>query len=822
VKARGIFTRILPVLEIILIFGIALLIRVLLPYNYVFTSDGIVFTGNDAYYHMRLVQSLVSNFPHFPGADPYLMFGSLFQVIPSFYQWLLGTITWIIGLGSPSQHMIDLIGVIYPAVLGALTIIPAYFIGKELWGRHGHWAGITAALLVAVLPGEFLGRSILGFTDQHVMETLLSTTAVLFLIMAVKTARIRALTFLDFRKLDWRKILRPSIYAILSGLFLGLYIFAWQGALLLVFAFAVFFIVQFIIDHVRNRTTEYLTAMGILIFLISLVFLPVAPSSLYPPSLVVGLLIPALLGLVSYLMVKFRVNRFFFPLAVIVGGLGALGIFYLINQSLVNSMLSAFDIFRPNETLSATVEAQSIFTPVSGGSGFFDTPAWLNFYLTLPVACIGLLLLIYQAITKHGTAEKTALMIWTLIMTVAMIGQRRFAYYLAVNAAILTGYASVLLYYVISWIIARTGGEHSTTLSKSVLDLDGLTQKNTATETVTIPTNKKARRREQQLVRRRELERRRENREHTRNVVLARSYFSISLSVVVIFMLIFSPLVVFPDTAHSYTTPPTIATANAAPYAPSSAWMKAMAWMKDNTPEPLGSAEAYTAHYTSSYVYPESAYSVISWWDYGYWITYLGHRIPLANPGQDQVAVKKVANFLIAQDEASAEAVAEEGRAGYVVVDYQTATSKFWAMATWAGKDQGEFFEVFWDAANQQQKLYIYPAYYQAMATRLYSFNGTAQAGVNTIVVEYTVRTTDQGSYKEVVHATQFNTYEEAAAFIAGKTSGNFVIAGTDVMVSPVPLEALTHYRIVYETEQKVSVSSTAQTAEIKIFERVQ
>lgn len=820
--ARGLLSKLLPILELVLIFGTALVIRVLLPYDFVFTSNGIAFTGNDAYYHMHLVQSLVHNFPHFPGVDPYLLFGELFKITPSFFQWLLGTVAWILGFGSPSQHMVDVLGVYYPAVLGSLTVIPGYFIGRVLWARHGHWAGIVSAALVAVLPGEFLGRSILGFTDQHVMETLLSTTAVLFLIMALKSARIREITFLDFKRLDWGKILRPSIYAVLCGIFLGLYIFAWQGALLLVFTLAVFFIVQFIIDHIRNRSSEYLAVTGILMFLVSLLFLPVVPSSLYPPSLLIGLLITSGLGIMSYLMVRFRINRFFFPLAVVVGGLAAFGLFYLLDKSLVNNMLAAFDIFRPNETLLATVEAQSIFTPVSGGSGFFDSPAWLNFYLTLPVALIGLLILVYQAVTKRGTAEKTALIIWTLVMVIATIGQRRFAYYLAVNIAVLAGYASILGYYAITWIIAKTGGEHTKALGWSVVDLNGLEEQKKAAAESTVPVNKKARRREQQLARRRELERRRENIESTRSVKLVRDYFSVSLSVIVIFMLLFSPLIVFADKAHNFDDPPTIATANAAPYAPSSAWMKAMAWLKDNTPEPLGSAEAYGAHYTADFEYPASAYSVMAWWDYGYWITYMGHRIPVANPGQDQTAVPKVANFMLAQDEASAEAFAEANKTGYVVLDYLTTTSKFWAMATWLDKEQAEYFEVFWDPNAKQSKLYIYPAYYQSMATRLYSFNGTAQAGTNTLVIEYIVRTTEEGSYKEVISENKFNTYEEAVAFKDGKTSGNFVIAGNDVLVSPVPLEALAHYRIAYETEEKVTVSSSAQTAEIKIFERVE
>ena len=37
-------------------------------------------------------------------------------------------------------------------VLGMLTVIPAYFIGKELFNRK---VGLTAALLTGILPSSF-------------------------------------------------------------------------------------------------------------------------------------------------------------------------------------------------------------------------------------------------------------------------------------------------------------------------------------------------------------------------------------------------------------------------------------------------------------------------------------------------------------------------------------------------------------------------------------------------------------------------------------------------------------------------------------------
>ena len=88
----------------------------------------------------------------------------------------------------------------YPAVLAALTIFPVYFIGKGLDNRS---AGLLSAALIAILPGQFLTRSLLGFTDHHAMETLFSTIAMLFLILAIKSAREKEITFYSFLRRDW-------------------------------------------------------------------------------------------------------------------------------------------------------------------------------------------------------------------------------------------------------------------------------------------------------------------------------------------------------------------------------------------------------------------------------------------------------------------------------------------------------------------------------------------------------------------------------------------------------------------------------------------
>ncbi len=56
--------KLLAGIIVALFFGVAHILRVYLPYNQVFSGDWIKFTGVDAYYHMRIVDNLVYNFPH--------------------------------------------------------------------------------------------------------------------------------------------------------------------------------------------------------------------------------------------------------------------------------------------------------------------------------------------------------------------------------------------------------------------------------------------------------------------------------------------------------------------------------------------------------------------------------------------------------------------------------------------------------------------------------------------------------------------------------------------------------------------------------------
>jgi len=777
VNTSRINTRLISGIIIVLLFGIALSIRAWLPFDQVFSGEWIKFTGIDAYYHMRIVDNLVHNFPHLISFDPYFIYpGGNWVGNIHFFDWLLAGIIWIIGLGSPSQHTIDVVGVYFPAVLGALTVIPVYFIGKELFGR---WAGLLSAALLTVIPGEFLGRSILGFTDYHVAETLFTATAMLFLILAIKTSRERRLTFKHLRQRDWKTLSKPVIYSLLAGIFLGIYLITWGGALLFIFILALYFVIQFIIDHLRHESTDYLCLVGFTLFFIALLmFLPFIHSRILLPSLVIALLIPPVLSGISWLMTSKGIKPAYYPLTLLGLGLAGLGILYAAVPSLLNSMLHSFSVFAPQGVALTVSEMQGLLTPLVAGGNFFDTPAWDNFYISFFLSFISLGILIYLII-KHGGADKTLLVVWSLVILAAAIGQRRFAYYYAVNVALLTGY--------LSWQLIKLA--ISTKLGAKPAEIPGRAPEMSAES--------------------------KPGERLWRSPITIR-YINIALAGIAVFFLVFFPCI-----------KPTAATARQAHFAPSNAWCASLTWLKENTPDPFGDPNFYYQRYEppppgADYEYPDSAYGVLAWWDYGYWITRIAHRIPNANPSQNPIPITHTAQFFLSQDEDSAREIIQELGSAYVVIDYATMTTKFWAIAEYAGMDESQFYDVYY--VPQEDKLVpvrlFYPEYYRLLSTRLYNFDGKAVTPEFSIVITYEDKVSNGGTpYKQITDAEPFPSYQEAVAYAASQQSANYRIVSPSQFISPVPLETVRDYKLVYSANSTLVETDAGMVPQVKIFE---
>jgi len=756
---------------------------------------------------MRLIENLVQHFPHRISFDPYTFFPRGVTVSwPPFFDVLVAGVARLVSLGSPSQHTIDVVGAYIPAILGTLTIIPVYFIGKELFNR---WTGLLAATLVVILPGEFLNRSLLGFTDHHVAESLFTTVTILFLILAVKKSRERKMSFAHLINRNWALITRPLIYTLLAGIFLGIYLLTWVGGLMFVFIIFTWLVIQFIIDHLRRKSTDYLCVIGVITFLIS--FIMVSPflsrgglEAIYRASFLVAILAPMALNGISYLMANKALKPAYYPLALL--GLAGIvfAIFYAVNPSLLHSMLGKFNVFTPAGTSMTILEMHPLLFPYGG---FNWGIAWLNFATTFFISFVSIGWLIYLSI-RQESADKTLFLVWSIVMLAAVLGQRRFSYYYAINAALLAGY--------LCWRILDFAGLREL-LAKPKEAVKGYI------------TRAERRRRGKAKIK---------ARERQKTFLQPRAaWIKVIVAGIVIFFLVFFPCVglpgikpytmVFGRPVDLFGHPIELRIKLTQPLAREPglidhAWYDSLLWLKNNTPEPFGNPDSYYELYETppqgqKYEYPESAYSVMSWWDYGHWITRIAHRIPISNPFQ--AGAKSSADFLITQDEGSANEMLEKLGSRYVIIDYTLPTSKFYALPTWAGKSPGEFYGTYYapqEGGTLKPVSFFYPSYYQSTVVRLYNFNGEAAAPKDSaIIISYVEKVSQEGEpYGEITSSQEFSSYEEAEAYVLKQESGKYVFGNYDPFVTPVPLQKMEHYKLVYESSQKQQGK-----AEVKIFE---
>ncbi|MHB8104373.1 MAG: STT3 domain-containing protein, partial [Dehalococcoidales bacterium] len=929
--------RISPTLFIVLLvvafFGISLLFRIYAPYNQLYIGDTIKYANNDSYFYMRLVDNVSAHFPQLTQFDPYYIFpGGYNTVALPFFHWIIAVLAWIFGGGHPTQHLIDVIGTYLPAIMGALTVVPVFFIGKMLFNK---WAGVLAAGLMAIFPGEFLARSMLGATDDPIAEILFTTIALAFLIYAIKKAQENQFTFSHLFKRDWKIILKPLIASLFAGVFLGLYLITWQGALLFVFIISLYLIIQFIINHMHHKSSDYLCFVSFVTFLIGFIILLINPyTSDITIVMGIAILIPLVLFGISKALSNRGMSTYYYPLILIGIAVVAVLIVYFAVPGVYSSLLAKikFVFFPSGASAATTTEMSPVLMPqgdfttlVAWGNfstSFFIAPWWLLpglafagivgyaiysanrrnsgtsllvFFIIgiamliaitvqqwpssyaisdqgvtfIPgIAFIALSVLLYLFVKgdkhqpwyisvgwvlailatltalvlfatfqnlryltliplailiyvlfkrKDGDEHLRLFIIWCLIIFIIPMIQRRFQYYLVVNIALLSGY--------LAWEIIRASGigqlfkkpEDTTkkelafavapkkrdyyealgvSRNASYKEIKSAFRKQTSTYHPSPSTTPEEQERFKELNRayqtltnpsqrasydnsvRETSERNKwKNRKHSQGKGIY--VVNVVLSIVVVFLFIFCPNISKIQSQSS-----------SVPFAISNDWQIALDWMRDNTPEPMGDPNAYYKYYDAvpagqSFNYPDSAYGVTSWWDYGYWIIRIAHRIPSANPSQSVGPTKNVAAFFLSQNQTATDALRKQLGSLYVISDYDTSVGKFQAMVQWAGQNLEKYLPVYY----MQQGTQLVPIqvfsfnYYNSFIVRLYNFDGKAvKEGKPTVITYKMIKVNDNLTVKQLLDYKEYNTYQEAVDFIASQTDATklYDIVGTD------------------------------------------
>jgi oligosaccharyl transferase (archaeosortase A-associated) len=391
----------------------------------VFRGDRVLFAGNDPWIHMRNVDVAVAQFPSPLWFDPYRLAVEGQWAEAPLMDLTVAAIALLWGGGHPSPHVVDLAGAWFPAIAGALVVIPIFFIARRLIGCS---TARLATLLVAVLPGQLFQRSLIGQTDHHVVEALLTACVMLFLLRALSDDG-------GMRVGD----------AVVAGCFLGAYLLAWSSGsflvlilligMLLVIAFAIFW---------QTNPAPAARALAIAFAIAAIVSCPVA---LRLPSM--HLVIPLLLGSAAGLLffsdaIPRLQSRTISPLRIF----GTLGLATTLLAGMIvvvfglgGDVVSYAGRFTPSAGARTVAEIQPL---LQINHRFSLLPLWLELTTSSFLALAGLFFLGRSA-WRERSSSKLLFLFWSVAILAATLVQIRFAYYFALAAAVLAAAAAVQL-----------------------------------------------------------------------------------------------------------------------------------------------------------------------------------------------------------------------------------------------------------------------------------------------------------------------------------------------------------------------------------------
>ena len=260
-------------------------------------------------------------------------------------------------------------------------------------------------------------------------------------------------------------------------------------------------------------------------------------------------------------------------------------------------------------------------------------------------------------------------------------------------------------------------------------------------------------------------------------------------------------------------------------------WRESLDWMANNTPDT--GVNYFTIYNPETFKYPQEAYGVMSWWDYGHMITYIAKRIPNANPFQaGVVGPTGSANYFMSISEDEGNQVLDRAKTRYIITDIEMDTGKFWAMATWynasaaASPYQMTLLTPEQNNSNSYESVLLNTQqYYLTMISRLHNFDGSLTIPSSAYYIEYADPTISQVSLPVITAAEAINATDavsRAAEYNLKAPAGYHAAALSPAIILPIEtVPALRHYRLVHESPSNVFNSKTNDLKYVKVFEYV-
>lgn len=705
-------------------------------------SGAIALLGNDSWYHYRAIRYSVDNFPFTLNVDP--------------------------KSGYPVGANSGTFGTLYDQILATVSLViglgnpsqelirqimmfssPVFFVISLIVVYHltkyisdSKWISVAAVGIVTFIPGTLYERTVAGFAQHHVLEVIFLLMAVLFTIKAIDKAEQENITW-SMIQLRELDNLKPWLKSTSLAIFaIFLYYITWPPAMFFFGLLAIGAGVHALINYDSNVPTEPVLLTYMLLIASSVVFVLIQN-----PTMDTTVARPSIIHLG-------------------VAGLSLLGttLLFAYNKygqehnwskdkfrgiSIGTGILAISVLF-----LAQPSVVMNIFDSVVRLLGF---PFGLGGESVQTIAEEQSTTLIDLSYSQYGLLLLTA--IAGIIMTLlGIIGS-------SINTK---GYASNLFLSIVAvfFVVISIRTIRFNYYLAPIVAIFSMLAIRQIILYVDIPDNKSD----------------------------VEGYQIIALALIITLIV---PILFLPVSGTVFAGPDRV---NIDSY---QEWEEPLEWMSESTE--TDNIPNYVSTNSQPYEYDEDTYGVMSWWDYGHWITVTGDRAPVSNPFQQHA--EESSQFLLADDSEQAESVItdmdENADIRYIAIDWQMASpfSKFTAMTEFNEDVSSEdLITPYYVSDGNTQRVEFFDRsqrYYESMVIRLYYGHG-GQMDPGPYTVDYSISTEQNQEFRTIITqqnpVTVHNTTEEAREYADNNPEVAFGGFGVN---PPEQVDALENYRLV-------------------------